>query len=97
MQREVEQQQQRMQQARNQSGGGGGRQQQQMIEEARKAARELERLSRERRDPQMQDLANRLNQAADEMQRSQNAAQNNKEAESLAKIGRASCRERVEI
>ncbi|HEX2492057.1 MAG TPA: DUF4175 family protein, partial [Blastocatellia bacterium] len=89
MQREVEQQQQRMQQARNQGGGGGGRQQQQMIDEARKAARELERLSRERRDPQMQDLANRLNQAADEMQRAQNAAQNNKEQESLARNMRA--------
>ncbi|HEV2669077.1 MAG TPA: DUF4175 family protein, partial [Blastocatellia bacterium] len=89
MQREIEQQQQRMQQARNQSGGGGGRQQQQMIEEARKAARELERLSRERRDPRMQDLANRLNQAADEMQRAQNAAQNNKEQESLARNLRA--------
>src|SRR5215475_6292327 len=89
MQREIEQQQQRMQQARNQSGGGGGRQQQQMIDEARKAARELERLSRERRDPQMQDLANRLNQAADEMQRAQNAAQNNKEQESIARNLRA--------
>src|SRR5215468_1057611 len=89
MQREIEQQQQRMQQPRNQSGGGGGRQQQQMIEEARKAARELERLSRERRDPQMQDLANRMNQAADEMQRAQNAAQNNKEQESLARNLRA--------
>ncbi|MGH9769964.1 MAG: DUF4175 family protein, partial [Blastocatellia bacterium] len=90
MQREMEQQQQRMrQQASNQGGGGGGRQQQQMIEEARKAARELERLSRERRDPQMQDLANRLNQAANEMQRSQNAAQNNKQEESLASAARA--------
>ena len=91
MQREMEQQQQRMrqQQARNQGGGGGGRQQQQMIEEARKAARELERLSRERRDPQMQDLANKLNQAAEEMQRAQNAQQNNKEAESLASTARA--------
>src|SRR5262245_47792476 len=89
MQREIEQQQQRMQQARNQSGGGRGRQQQQMIDEARKAARELERLSRERRDPRMQDLANRLNQAADEMQRAQNASQNNKEQESLARNLRA--------
>ncbi|MBO0857079.1 MAG: DUF4175 family protein, partial [Chloracidobacterium sp.] len=89
MQREVEQQQQRMQQARNQGGGGGGRQQQQMIDEARKAARELEKLSRERRDPQMQDLANRLNKAADEMQRAQNASQNNKQQESLASNLRA--------
>src|SRR5215831_7141176 len=62
MQREMEQQRQRLQQQARNQGGGGGRQQQQMIDEARKAARELERLSRERRDPQMQDLANRLNQ-----------------------------------
>jgi hypothetical protein len=86
MQREIEQQQQRMQQgARNSSGGGGGRQQQQMIDEARKAARELERLSRERRDPQLMDLSNKLNQAAEEMQRSQNAAQNNKDQESISR------------
>ncbi len=91
MQREIEQQQQRMrEQARNQSGGGGGgRQQQQMIEEARKAARELERLSRERRDPQMQDLANRLNQAANEMQRAQSAQQNDKQQEALSRNLRA--------
>src|SRR5215475_3411694 len=90
MQREVEQQQQRMQQARNQGGGGGGgRQQQQMIDEAKKAARELERLSRERRDPQMQNLANQLNQAAEEMQRAQAAQQNNKETESLSRNLRA--------
>src|SRR5262245_14535012 len=90
MQREIEQQRQRMQQqARNQGGGGGGRQQQQMIDEAKKAARELERLSRERRDPQMQNLANQLNQAAEEMQRAQAAQQNNKENESLSRNLRA--------
>src|SRR5581483_5114114 len=49
-QKELEQQQRRQQGARNQSGGGGGgRQQQELIDETRKAARELERLSRERR------------------------------------------------
>ncbi|HKX27979.1 MAG TPA: DUF4175 family protein [Blastocatellia bacterium] len=86
MQREIEQQQQRMQQsARNSGGGGGGRQQQQMIDEARKSARELERLSRERRDPQLMDLSNKLNQAADEMQRAQNAAQNRKDQESITR------------
>src|SRR5262245_2727438 len=89
MQRELEQQQQRMQAPRNSSGGGGGQQQQQMIEEARKAARELERLSRERRDPQLMDLSNKLNQAADQMQRAQNAAQNNKQQEALANNLRA--------
>jgi hypothetical protein len=61
-----------------QSGGGGNqRQQQQLIEEARQAARELERLSRERRDPQMQELSRQLNQSADEMQRAQASSRGN--------------------
>lgn len=86
MQQEIEQQQRRAQQApRNGGSGGGGRQQQQLIDEARKAARELERLSRERRDPQLADLSNRLNQTADEMQSALNAAQNNKDEESLSR------------
>jgi uncharacterized protein DUF4175 len=90
MQRELEQQQQRMQQsARNGGGGGGSRQQQQMIDDARKAARELERLSRERRDPQLMDLSNKLNKAADEMQQAQNAARNNNQQEALSRNLRA--------
>src|ERR1044072_5955413 len=48
---------------------GNQRQQQELIEETRKAARELERLSRERRDAQMQELSRHLNQTADEMQK----------------------------
>ncbi|MDQ3013679.1 MAG: hypothetical protein M3X11_23610, partial [Acidobacteriota bacterium] len=91
MQKELEQQQQRARQApKNQGGGGGGgRQQQQMMDEARKAARELEKLSRERRDPQLQELANKMNQAADEMQKAQNAAANNKEDEATSRTARA--------
>ena len=91
MQREIEQQQRQRSAPRNQSasGGGGGGRQQQMIEEARKAARELEKLSRQRRDPQMTDLSNRLNQAADEMERAQSAARNNKEEESISRNLRA--------
>jgi len=90
MQKQLEEQQQKMRQSpRNQSGGGGGRQQQQMMEEARKAARELEKLSRERRDPQLQELANKMNQAADEMQKAQNAAANNKEDEAVSRNARA--------
>ena len=47
----LEEQRRRMQGARNQGGGGGNqRQQQELIEETRRAARELETLSRERRD-----------------------------------------------
>ncbi len=90
-QRELEQQQRRMQgQPRNSSGGGGSaRQQQELIEETRKAARELERLSRERRDGRLQELARQLQQAADEMQRAQAAAQNNNQTEAIAQSLRA--------
>ncbi|HZS07187.1 MAG TPA: DUF4175 family protein [Blastocatellia bacterium] len=89
-QKELEQQQRRQQGARNQSGGGGGgRQQQELIDETRKAARELERLSRERRDQQLQDLSRQLNQAADEMQRAQAAGQNQNQQEAIAQNLRA--------
>src|SRR5215207_5211682 len=62
-----------------QSGGSGGNQrmQQEMIDETRKAARELERLSRERRDAQMAELSRQLNQTADEMQKAQAASRGN--------------------
>lgn len=90
-QRELEQQQRRMQGQPRNSGGGGGsaRQQQELIEETRKAARELERLSRERRDQRLQELARQLQQAADEMQRAQAAAQNNNQSEAIAQSLRA--------
>ncbi|MET0626185.1 MAG: hypothetical protein ABW250_24840 [Pyrinomonadaceae bacterium] len=95
-QRALEEQRRRQQgQARNSSGGGGGgeRQQQEMIEEARKAARELERLSRERRDARMQELSRQLDQAADDMQRSQSSSNGNSQ-EAIAQGERAL--ERVE-
>ena len=77
-QQALEEQRRRAQQAANGGGGGGNqRQQQELIEEARKAARELERLSRERRDPQMQELSRQLNQTADEMQKAQASARTN--------------------
>ncbi len=73
-----------------QSGGSGGNQrmQQELMEETRKAARELERLSRERRDPQMQQLAQQLNQTADEMQKAQASSRGNS-SESIAQNERA--------
>src|SRR5215204_7347053 len=69
-------------QRRRQQGAANGsssnqRQQQELIEETREAARELERLSRERRDAQMQELSRQLNQTADEMQKAQASARNN--------------------
>lgn len=86
-------QQQRQQRggAANQSGGGGGnaRQQQQLIDETRQTARELERLSRERRDAKLQELSRQLKQAADEMQQSQAASQSNNQNESVAQGLRA--------
>ncbi|HEX2268892.1 MAG TPA: DUF4175 family protein, partial [Pyrinomonadaceae bacterium] len=80
--------QRRRQQMQGGGSGGNQRQQQEMIEETRKAARELERLSRERRDPRMQQLAQQLNQTADEMQKAQASARGNSE-ESIAQNERA--------
>lgn len=73
-------------------GGGGARQQQELIEETRKAARELERLSRERRDARLQELSNQLKQAADEMQQSQAAGQSADSAQGAAQARRAADR-----
>src|SRR6185295_3128480 len=70
-QQALEEQRRRQQSAANGSGGGNQRQQQELIDETRKAARELERLSRERRDAQMEELSRQLNQTADEMQKAQ--------------------------
>nr|MBA3711275.1 hypothetical protein [Pyrinomonadaceae bacterium] len=69
--------------------GGEQRQQQELIEETRRTARELERLSRERRDPRMQELSRQLNQAADDMQRAQSASQNSDQGEAVAQGRRA--------
>src|SRR5213595_3042580 len=86
----LEEQRRRMQGPRNQSGSSGGnqRQQQELIDETRRAAREFERLSRERRDPQMQELSRQLNQTADEMKKAQAAARGNS-GESVAQNERA--------
>jgi hypothetical protein len=81
--------QRRRQQGGPRNGSGGvERQQQELIEETRRAARELERLSRERRDAQLQELSRQLNQAADEMQRAQASAGSNGN-ESIAQNERA--------
>jgi hypothetical protein len=73
----LEEQRRRQQGPRNSSGGGSARQQQELIDETRRAARELERLSRERRDQQLEDVSRQLNQTADEMQRAQASTRNN--------------------
>ena len=84
----LEEQRRRQQQMQGGGSGGNQRQQQEMIEETRKAARELERLSRERRDSQMQQLAQQLNQTADELQKAQ-ASQRSNPNESIAQNERA--------
>ncbi len=55
-------------------GGGGGQSQRQLAEEAEAAARQLERLARERNDPGMEDAARRLREAAEEMRRAASAS-----------------------
>jgi len=86
-QKALEEQRRRQQGAANGS-SSNQRQQQELIDETRKAARELERLSRERRDAEMQQLVQQLNQTADEMQKAQaNSRSNN--SESIAQNERA--------
>jgi hypothetical protein len=75
-------------QSRSSGGGSSERQQQEIVEEARKAARELERLSRERRDARMQELSRQLDQAADDLQRAQSSSKSNQN-ESIAQGERA--------
>jgi len=87
-QQALEEQRRRQQQGAANGGGGNQRQQQELIDETRKAARELERLSRERRDAQMQELSRQLNQTADEMQKAQAAARGNS-GESISQNERA--------
>ncbi|HVG22143.1 MAG TPA: DUF4175 family protein, partial [Blastocatellia bacterium] len=74
--RQQQQVEQRMRSQMQGGAGGGGsqRQQQEMIEEAEKLARQLEQLSRDRRDQKLQEAARQLQQSADEMKRSQAAS-----------------------
>jgi hypothetical protein len=76
-QQALDEQRRRLAQSANGSSGSNQRQQQEMIDEARKAARELEKLSRERRDPKLQELSRQLNQTADEMQKAQASSRTN--------------------
>ncbi|HEY7547369.1 MAG TPA: DUF4175 family protein, partial [Blastocatellia bacterium] len=87
-QQQIEQRQRQQQQQQGGGGGGSQRQQQEMIDEARKLARELERLSRDRRDPKMAESAQQLQRAADEMQRAQ-SSQNSNSQEATAQQLRA--------
>jgi hypothetical protein len=82
--RQQQQVEQRMRSQMQGGGGGGGsqRQQQEMIEEAEKMARELERLSRDRRDQKLQEAARQLQQSADEMRRSQAASSQSSSSQS---------------
>ena len=86
--RALEEQRRRMQQSANGGGAGNQREQQELIDETRRTARELERLSRERRNAEMEQLSRQLNQTADEMQRAQASSRNNPN-ESVAQNERA--------
>jgi len=55
-------------------GGGSGQSQRQLAQEAEAAARQLERLARERNDRGMEDAARRLREAAEEMRRAASAS-----------------------
>jgi hypothetical protein len=91
-QQALDQQRRQQGQPRNAAAGGGSqRQQQELIDETRQTARELERLSRERRDPRLQEMSRELQQAADEMQRAQAAAGSSRE-EAAAQARRALAR-----
>lgn len=70
---------------RNQSGGGSGSQQQ-LMEEAQQLARQLERLSRERRDERLSEASRQLRRAMEEMQRAQ---QSGNSTEAAARSQRA--------
>ncbi|HEY6248219.1 MAG TPA: DUF4175 family protein [Pyrinomonadaceae bacterium] len=87
-QQALDEQRRRMGQSANGSSGSNQRQQEEMIDEARKAARELEKLSRERRDPKLQELSRQLNQTADEMQKAQASSRTNP-SESISQNERA--------
>ncbi|HEY6805683.1 MAG TPA: DUF4175 family protein [Pyrinomonadaceae bacterium] len=76
-QQALDEQRRRMGQPANGSSSGNQRQQQELIEKTRKAARELERLSRERQDAQLRELSRQLNQTADELQKAQASSRNN--------------------
>ena len=75
--RALEEQRRRMQQSANGGGSSNQREQQELIDETRRAARELERLSRERRNSELEQLSRQLNQTADEMQKAQASSRNN--------------------
>jgi hypothetical protein len=70
-------------------GGGGGGAQRQLAEETEEAARQLERLAREKNSPQMAEQARRLKEAAEQMRRAasngseQGSAQGNSALERL--------------
>ena len=87
-QQALDEQRRRLAQSANGSSGSNQRQQQEMIDETRRAARELERLSRERRDPKLQELSRQLNQTADEMQKAQASSRTN-QSEAISQNERA--------
>ena len=69
-------------------GGGGGRSQRDLAEETEELARRLERLAREQSQPDLQDTARRLQQAANAMRRAGARGDDGAIAEGLAALDR---------
>jgi hypothetical protein len=70
------------------SAGGGGQNQQQLMEEAERLQRHLQRLSRERSSPQLNEAGNQIQKAIEEMKKALNSQKGNG-AESTAQGMRA--------
>ncbi len=71
------------------SGGGGRQSQQQLMEQAEQLRRQLQRLSRERSSPQLNEASNRIEKAIEEMKKTLRDSQNGNSAENNAQGLRA--------
>ena len=90
-QQENERARERANQLRQQTGGaagGGGGSQRELAEQTEEAARQLERLARERQSQELADAARRLQQSAEAMRRSAAAGGNRSAAEAAAALER---------
>lgn len=82
---------------RNLASQGGTASQRQLADETEELARQLERLSREQQEPQLRDLARRLQDAADSMRRAAAGTDEESLAEGIDALDRLSqTRERLE-
>ncbi len=83
---EIERQKQRASRMPQSGGGGGASSQQQLAEEAEEEARKLERLTREKPSPALEESVRRLKEAADAMRRSAANSKSGQTAEGQAAL-----------